>query len=107
MVWRRPSRRRRPRRRATPCEEAEPYDYVVLMRRPFFCDRRGRLRSLHVPSTHDSRGDGVPLSREQQHERVYTTSTPSTRLPRRRRASPSARGGPGGRRSAGPPSTPS
>ena len=92
---------------ATPCEEAEPYDYVVLMRRPFFCDRRGRLRSLHAPWTHDGRGDGVPLSREQQHERVYTTSTPSTRLPRRRRASPSARGGPGGRRSAGPPSTPS
>ena len=89
-------------------EEAEPYDYVVLMRRPFFCDCRGRLRILHAPSTHDGCGDGVPLSREQQHERVYyAASTPSTRPPRRRRASPSARGGPGGRRSAGPPSTPS
>ena len=89
-------------------EEAEPYDYVVLMRRPFFCDCRGRLRILHAPSIHDGCGDGVPLSREQQHERVYyAASTPSTRPPRRRRASPSARGGPGGRRSAGPPSTPS
>ncbi len=80
-------------------EEAESYDYVVATRCPFFCDRRGRLRSLHAPSTHDGR--------EQQHERIYTTSTPSTRPPRRRRASPSARGGPAGRRSAGPRLTPS
>jgi hypothetical protein len=64
---------------ATPCEEAEPYDYVVLMRRPFFCDRRGRLRSLHAPSTHASRGD--------DRCRASNSTRESTPPPRRRRDS--------------------
>jgi len=88
---------------ATPCEEAEPYDYVVATRRPFSATAAAVLGA----STRRRPTTGVPLSREQQHERVYTASTPSTRLLRRHRASPSARGGPGGRRNAGPPSTPS
>ena len=60
-------------------EEAEPYDYVVLMRRPFFCDCRGRLRSLHAPSTHASRGD--------DRCRASNSTRESTPPPRRRRDS--------------------